>query len=72
MNQAMLDEAFAGYRKPTETTIPKFKAIEEKTRELANLIQDLCPESREKSVAHTELQSVRMWANAAIAIHTKE
>lgn len=72
MKQEEFTEAFAGYRKPTEVTIPKFKAIEEKTRELAELINNECPDSREKSKALTDLQGVRMWANAAVAIHTKE
>lgn len=64
------EERFAGYRKPTDVTIPKFKAIQEKTKELADLIFMECPESLEKSKALTDLQNVRMWANAAIAIHT--
>jgi hypothetical protein len=31
------------------------------------LINDLCPESREKSLAITNLEQAVMWANAAIA-----
>lgn len=71
-NKAIHDEAFAGYRKPTPITIPRFDQIQVKTKELADLIYNLCPQSREKSKALTDLQGVRMWANAAIAIHTKE
>lgn len=65
-----LDNRFGPYRKPTDTTIPKYKAIQEKTLELAKLIDDTCPDSREKSVALTDLQSAKMWANAAVAIHS--
>lgn len=72
MKKEELEAEFGAYRKPTEVTIPKYKAIQEKTLELANLINDLCPESRQKSVALTNLQLVKMSANAAIAIHTKE
>lgn len=72
MTKEQLNETFGAYRKPTETTIPKFKAIETKTMELAELINNECPESREKSTALTSLQATRMWANAAVAIHTKE
>jgi len=36
-------------------------------RELAEVINELCPESREKSVAFTELETAQFWANAAIA-----
>lgn len=70
MTNEQLTETFGPYRKPTEVTIPKYQAIVEKTLALAELINDVCPESREKSTALTSLQATRMWANAAIAIHT--
>lgn len=72
MNHVDLEKTFGPYRKPNEVTIPKYQTIQEKTTELARLINDLCPESREKSIALTTLQELRMWANAAIAIHTPE
>lgn len=34
---------------------------------LAGLIDDLAPDSREKSLAITKLEEAVMWANAAIA-----
>jgi hypothetical protein len=71
-NNDDLENRFGPYRKPTENTIPKFKAIQEKTLELAKLIDELCPVSREKATALTELQGVKMYANAAIAIYTVE
>lgn len=64
-------ERFGPYRKPTEITIPKYTAIQEKSLELAILIEDLCPESRQKASALTQLEMVKMFANASIAIHTK-
>lgn len=33
----------------------------------AKIIDNLCPESREKSLAMTKLEEAVMWANAAIA-----
>jgi hypothetical protein len=63
---------FGPYRKPTEVTIPKYQKIQEKTLELALLIEELCPESKEKSSALTLLQQVKMGANAAIAIHSED
>lgn len=65
----IFEARFAPYRKPTEKTIPKFEQIQQKTLELARLVNDLCPNSIEKSKALTDLQNARMWANAAIAIH---
>ena len=72
MTQEDLDNEFGSYRKPNSTTIPRYEAIQAKTKELAQLINDLCPESRQKATALTQLQIVKMLANAAVAIHTKE
>lgn len=68
----VIAQRFGGYRKPTDKTIPKYEKIQEKTIELAVLIDALCPESEEKKSAITLLQQVKMSANAAIAIYTKE
>lgn len=38
--------------------------------EFAQLIDDLCPESREKSLAWTHIDEAVFWANASIARHT--
>lgn len=45
----------------------KYNAIREKAKELAHLIDKECPNSREKSVAFTNLETAVMWANASIA-----
>lgn len=42
-------------------------AIREKAKELAYLIKNTTPKSREQSVALTELETSVFWANAAIA-----
>ncbi len=64
-------ERFGSYRRPTETTIPKYEAIQKKTLELALLIDELCPSSPEKATALTTLQNAKMSANAAIAIYSE-
>jgi len=66
-----VEERFGSYRKPTEVTIPKYQKIQEKTLELAKLIDELCPDSPEKYTALTTLQNAKMSANAAIAIYTE-
>ena len=66
-----VEERFGPYRKPTEDTIPKYQAIQEKALELAKLIDELCPNAPEKFTALTQLQSAKMSANASIAIYTK-
>jgi len=73
MNEKRLsvEERFGAYRKPTEVTIPKYAQIQEKSLELAKLIDELCPDSPEKFHALTLLQTCKMSANAAIAIYTE-
>lgn len=55
------------YHSPKEGQPQKYEAIREKAKELAYIIDELCPNSREKSVAFTELETAVMWANASIA-----
>ena len=45
----------------------RYEHIREAARELADDINAMCPESREKSLAFTNLEQAVMWANAAIA-----
>lgn len=63
-------DRFGPFRAPTVITQPKFKEIQAKCLELALLIHDLCPSSKQKSTALTSLEHTKMCANAAIAIHT--
>lgn len=55
------------YHSPKEGQPEKYTAIREKAKELAHMIDELCPNSREKSLAHTNLEQAVMWANASIA-----
>jgi hypothetical protein len=45
----------------------RYVAIREKAKELAYLIDNQTPWSREQSVAMTHLETAVFWANAAIA-----
>lgn len=55
------------YHPPKPGQPEKYQAIREKAKELALLIDELCPQSRERSIAMTDLECSVMWANAAIA-----
>lgn len=44
-----------------------YTTLREKAKELAYLLAELCPESRERSVAMTHLETAVFWANASIA-----
>jgi hypothetical protein len=55
------------YHPPKDGQAQKYELIRATALNLAHLIDDLAPESREKSVAITKLEEAVMWANAAIA-----
>ena len=57
------------YHPPKENQPEKYQKIRKGAKELATLINDLCPESGEKLIAITKLEETVMWANAAIARH---
>lgn len=49
--------------------VAAYVRIRDKSKELALLLRELCPPSRELSIARTHLEQVGMLANAAIARH---
>ena len=55
------------YHSPKPGQAEKYEKLRAKGKELAYLIEELCPNSREKSTALTHLETAGMWANAAIA-----
>lgn len=55
------------YHAPKAGQPEKYEALRNKAKELAHMIDELCPNSREKSLAMTNLEQASMWANAAIA-----
>lgn len=55
------------YHPPTDEQVGHYKEIRSKARELAELVEARCPNSREKSLAMTKLEESVMWANASIA-----
>jgi len=55
------------YHAPKEGQPQKYNEIRELAKAFAELIDSLCPNSREKALAMTKLEESVMWANAAIA-----
>jgi hypothetical protein len=45
----------------------KYEAIRQAAKDFAQIVNELCPDSREKLMAFTELETACFWANAAIA-----
>ena len=57
------------YHSPNAMQQESYKALRARGKSLANLILKHCPDSREKSLAITNLEQTIMWANASIARH---
>lgn len=55
------------YHAPKPGQPERYQQLREKAKELAALIYEQCPPSRERSIALTELETSVFWANAAIA-----
>jgi len=68
MTDLQIENLFT-YHKPGGNQPERYGDICDAAKKLAMLIQRLCPESREKSLAITALQQGIMWANASIAIN---
>jgi hypothetical protein len=68
MDTAQIHNIFT-YHAPTGSQTSRYVMIREEAKSLALLINASCPESREKSLALTNLQQAIFWANASIAIN---
>lgn len=55
------------YHAANDEQAEKYQRIRAKAKELAYLIEEECPNSREKSLAMTKLEEASMWANASVA-----
>lgn len=55
------------YHAPKNDQQDRYMEIRVYAKALAILINDKCPESREKAIALTNLEQSVMWANASIA-----
>ena len=55
------------YHAPHGDQVERYQDIREHAKAFATLIDRHCPDSREKALALTELESSVMWANAGIA-----
>lgn len=58
------------YHPPKGDQPALYDAIREKTKALAKFVQDSCPDSRERAVALTHLETFAFWTNASIARNT--
>lgn len=70
MNPDDIFNRFTSHPATTEETQNAHTSVRQKCYELAEFLNDLLPESREKSLAVTHLEEVMFWANASIARET--
>ncbi len=66
LNREQIDNNFR-YHPPKDDQQKRYTQIREQAKIVAEVINNNCPESREKSLAMTNLEQAVMWANAAIA-----
>lgn len=66
MERDELDRRF-DHHVPNATELRRHEDVRTAAKSLAEWIDRLCPESREKSLAVTKLEEAMFWANAAIA-----
>lgn len=66
MDEAELHNRFT-YHPPTGDKIEKHQLIRQLCETLAQDLNELVPDGREKSLAMTQLEYVMWWANAGVA-----
>lgn len=60
------------YHKPSEAGLDKIKQLREAFSNLHDLIEEVAPHSRERSVALTELETTAMWAIKSVVCNDPE
>lgn len=55
------------YHAPKGNQPERYESIRANAKALAVLITTICPDSRERDIAMTNLEQAVMWANASIA-----
>ena len=64
--RARLNKDFS-YHPPKPDQIPRYEGIRDLAGTFAAILVQICPPSRERSLALTALEESVMWANASIA-----
>jgi hypothetical protein len=61
-----LDNSYM-YHTPKDDQAERYNILRELTHDLSVKVMELCPQSRERSLALTQLETALMWANKSIA-----
>lgn len=71
MSNERLEHNFT-YHAPNAEKAKDYETLRGMGRNIAVMIQVMCPEVREKSLAITKIEEAIMWANASIARDTED
>ena len=63
-----IDKPYA-YHKPSQKGLYQINRLREAFSELAEIIQEVCPESRHKAITITNLETTAMWAVKAVVFN---
>lgn len=66
--EAGIEKPYA-YHKPTDSGLTKITQLRKCFSDADRLIKELCPQSRERAVAITELETTAMWAIKAVVLN---
>ncbi len=55
------------YHPPSDAGAQRHESLSRVFVDLAEAVESLCPDGREKSLAFTSLEQAKMWASAAVA-----
>ena len=66
-----IDKPYA-YHKPSPDGLTRINKLREVFSEVEKVIREVCPESRHKSVAITNLETTAMWAIKAVVFNDKD
>ena len=67
MDLTDLTHRFTYHPPKDDDQVAKYKKLRQFFRQMSHMIDQLCPDSREKSLAITKLEESSMWCNASIA-----
>jgi hypothetical protein len=66
-----IDKPYA-YHKPSDKGFERITKLREAFSNMQKLIDEVCPDSRHKSVAITNLETTAMWAIKAVVFNDKD
>jgi hypothetical protein len=70
MDPADIEHRFAFHAATTEEKRDAHTSVRQQCKQLADFINEKCPDGREKSLAITAIEEAMFWGNAALARQT--